>query len=109
MAMCQAENQLDGLLLLTVPGPARLRGTAQDLAPLFRADVAPARGAKTERKPLHRRWRQSFRGDIDKFQSEVEHDFWRQTCVAHHGLESLAASCAECAREVRAKFEAWWI
>jgi hypothetical protein len=99
------------MLLAKFPvlSPACLRRATQDITPLLSADVAPARRTKAKREPLDWWWRQLSRCYIKEFQRQIEKHFRRKTGLSHHDLEPLSASRTQCARKLRAHFDAVWI
>ena len=73
-------------------GPPGLGGLAQHSTSLFRTDVPPPRGTKTDRRPLDRFRREPSARNIQQFDREIEEDFWWQARLTHHAPEASRSS-----------------
>ena len=56
---------------------------SHDLAALFGVDIAPACRAQADRLSIDRRWRQFSTRNVEYFECQVDHDFWRQVAFPH--------------------------
>ena len=85
----------------TVLGPPRLGCVSEGLAPLFRADIAPTRGAEANGLSLYWRRREFAAREIEHLQREIEQDLWRQSTLSHDAPKRHGSSDAENRRQLR--------
>lgn len=89
-------------------GPPRLSGVSQSLAPFFRADIAPTRGAEANSLPLYWRRREFSARDVEHLQREIQQDLRRQSTLSHDASKRHGSSDAKTRRQVGRNMSGRW-